>query len=283
MIDWNDMKFVLAVYRAGTLSEAAQKLKVDQTTVSRRLKILEQQLGATLFFRKQNRLIPSQAGERLVKGAEQIESSLSTAIEQIDSADSRCEGKVRITCVPLLMNKILSKNIGLLLKQHPELEIELASSAENFSFSKRETDMALRFARPTTGIAVCVKMTELTYSAYLLKNTKPDSLPWIGYAEERHSLPQAQWLKKNVASKQQLLVDDAQTALEAVYGGYGRCLLPDYVMKNEAGLVKDPVFDKVLARELWLLIHPQMRHLKRIKIVSAFLKRLFIDLDLKRN
>ena len=283
VIDWNDMRFVLAVFRAGTLSHAAEKLGVDQTTVSRRLKILEQQLDATLFFRKQNRLVPSQAGERLVESAEQVESSISEAIEQIDSADSKCEGRVRITSVALLMNKILSKNIGLLLKQHPELQIELSASAENFSFSKRETDMALRFNRPTTGIAVCVKMTQLTYSAYYLKSTNPKQLPWIGYAEERQSLPQAQWLKKNLTSDQQLLVDDAQTAFEAVHSGFGRCLLPDYVMKNEAELVKDPAFDKVLTRELWLLIHPQIRHLKRVKVVSAFLKRLFIDLDLRRK
>ena len=281
MVDWNDMKFVLAVSRAGTLSHAAQKLKVDQTTVSRRLKTLEQQLDATLFFRKQNRLITSQAGERLVEGAEQIESSLSAAIEQIDSADSRCEGRVRITSVPLLINKILSKNIGLLLKQHPQLQIELSASAENFSFSKRETDMALRFNRPTTGIAVCVKMTELTYSAYHLKDTKVEQLPWVGYAEERRSLPQAQWLKRNIGSNQQLLVDDAQTTLEAISGGFGRGLLPDYLMKNEPGFVMDPAYKKVLTRELWLLIDPQQRHLKRVKIVSAFLKRLFIDLDLK--
>ena len=263
MIDWNDMRFVLAVFRAGTLSHAAEKLSVDQTTVSRRLKILEQQLDATLFFRKQNRLIPSQAGERLVQSAEQVESSISGAIEQIDSADSKCEGRVRITSVALLMNKILSKNIGILLKQQSELQIELSASAENFSFSKRETDMALRFNRPTTGIAVCVKMTQLTYSAYHLKSTNPKQLPWIGYAEERQSLPQAEWLKKNVTNhQQQLLVDDAQTAFEAVRSGFGRCLLPDYVMKNEAELIKDPAFDKVLTRELWLLIHPQMRHLK---------------------
>jgi len=282
-IDWNDLSFVLAIFRAGTLSLAAKNLRVDQTTVSRRLKTLEQQLGATLFFRKQNRLIPSQAGECLIESAEQVESSISAAIDQIDSADSRCEGKVRITSVPLLMNKILSKNVGLLLKQQPSLELELISSAENFSFSKRQTDLALRFNRPTSGIAVCVKMTNLSYSAYHLKNTQAEQLPWIGYAEERSSLPQSGWLKKHHGKHHQLLVDDAQTALEAVYSGYGRCLFPDYVMKNEANLVCDPTYNNVLTRELWLLIHPQMRHLKRIKVVSAFLKRLFFDLDIKRH
>ena len=282
-VDWNDLSFVLAVSRTGTLSQAAKTLRVDQTTVSRRLKILEQQLGAILFMRKQKQLIPSPAGERLVISAEQMESSLSSAIEQIDSADSKCEGKVRITSVPLLMNNILSKNVALLLKQQPDLEIELISSPENFSFTKRQTDLALRFNRPTSGIAVCVKMTELTYSAYSLKDTKPDQLPWIGYAEERASLPQAQWLNKHQGQNYQLLVDDAQTALEAVYSGYGRCLLPDYVMKNEQALVADPNNSQVLSRELWLLIHPQMRQLKRIKVVSAFLKRLFIDLDLRRS
>ncbi len=281
-IDWNDLSFVLAIARAGTLSLAAKSLGVDQTTVSRRLKILEQQLGAILFLRKQKRFVPSQAGERLVMSAEQVESSVSSAIEDIDSTDSKCEGKVRITSVPLLMNNILSKNIGLLLKQHPALKIELISSPENFSFSKRQTDLALRFNRPTSGIAVCVKMTELTYSAYHLKNTQTEQLPWIGYAEERLSLPQALWLNKHQGKDHQLLVDDAQTALDAVYSGYGRCLLPDYVMKNEPDLICDPAYSKVLSRELWLLIHPQMRYLKRIKIVSAFLKRLFIDLDLKR-
>lgn len=277
------MKYVLAISRAGTLSLAAKDLNVDQTTVSRRLKIIEQQLGVILFFRQQNRLIPSQAGEQLVESAEQIESSVLAATEQIDSADTKCQGRVRITAVPLLMNKILSKNIGLLLNKQAGLEIELISSAENFSFSKRQTDMALRFNRPASGIAVCVKMTDLSYSAYHLNGAQPQHLPWIGYAEERLSLPQAKWLNKNHSRNQQLFVDDAQTALEAVHNGYGRSLLPDYVMKNEPELVRDPNYTNVLSRELWLLIHPQMRHLKRIKVVSAFLKRLFIDLDLKRN
>ena len=282
MIDWNDMKFVLAISREGTLSDAAKLLKVDQTTVSRRLKILEQQLGASIFYRKQNRLIPSQAGERLVTSAEQIESSVLTTIDEIDKADSKCEGKVRITSVPLLMNKIISKNIGLVLKQNPGLEVELIGSSDNLSFSKRQTDMALRFNRPVSGNAVCVKISELSYSAYHLKTQNPEKLPWVGYADERQSLPQAQWLKKYQGAKQQLSVDDAQTALDAVKGGFGRCLLPDYVMKGEPDLVVDPIYSKAFNRELWLLIHPEMRHLRRIKVFSAFLKRLFIDLDLKR-
>ena len=270
------MKFVLAIHRGGTLSHAAEQLNVDQTTVTRRLKLLEQNLKVALFDRLNNKLIVTQAGEVLLETAEKTETLVLSSIEKVHGTDVKCCGKVRITAVPLLMNQFIAKRMGCLLKQHPALAIELSATAQNLAFSKRQTDIALRFERPRSTMAVCRKVCTLSYSVYFKKGQGKDELPFIGFADERQNLPQALWLDKQKQLKQsvQLMVDDADSAFAALLAGEGRGLFPDLVMDDQPKVSKDVRFSNVLQRELWMLIHPDMRKLKRIRVVGEYLYNL---------
>ena len=64
-MDWNDLKLVLAIHRAGNLKGAAQVMKIDQSTAGRRLAALEANLGAILFVRARSGFSLTDAGEAI--------------------------------------------------------------------------------------------------------------------------------------------------------------------------------------------------------------------------
>jgi DNA-binding transcriptional LysR family regulator len=182
------------------------------------------------------------------------------------------------------MNRLIIPRLGGLMAQHPRLELETVAESGNLSLSRRETDLAIRFARPQKGIGLCRRLGDLSYSVYKSIGsgaTTPETPPeaqWITYEETHAHLPQARWISKNVENSTigQLRVNDAESVLEAVKSGLGLALLPDLIASNEAGLQRVTDGPAVLSREVWLLVHPDMRQLPRVQAVIDWLDGLFI-------
>lgn len=283
-MDWNSLRLVLAVSRAGSLSAAARRMKVDQTTVARRLKALESDLGTALFSRIDGRFLPTEAGERTIAAAEAMEIQASRLQEDLAGSLQHCDGTVRLTAVSILMNRLLIPRLGGLMAQHPRLELETVAESGNLSLSRRETDLAIRFARPQKDIGLCRRLGGLSYSVYksigsgATTSETPPEAQWITYEETHAHLPQARWISKNVENSTigQLRVNDAESVLEAVKSGLGLALLPDLIASNEAGLQRVTDGPAVLSREVWLLVHPDMRQLPRVQAVIDWLDGLFI-------
>ena len=75
MLDWNDLRYFLAVAREGSTLAAGRELRVSQTTVARRIAALEAALGFPLFEKRQAGYALTPAGEELLERAEQVETS----------------------------------------------------------------------------------------------------------------------------------------------------------------------------------------------------------------
>src|SRR3954463_16662153 len=127
--NWNDLRYFLAVQRSGSLAEAARKLKVDQTTVGRRLSALEASLAARLFDRSADGLVLTGAGERILRLAEELERSMLELEHQVAGDDARIGGTVRLTTSdPFATGFVIRKLTGL-RKRHPELQLELQTGS----------------------------------------------------------------------------------------------------------------------------------------------------------
>ncbi|TQV74364.1 LysR family transcriptional regulator [Denitrobaculum tricleocarpae] len=277
MMDWNALQLMLAVARAGTLSAAARRLSVDQTTVSRRLKALEADLGTALFSRIDGCLIPTQAGERAIAAAESMESSAGKLQERLSGALQSCEGSVRLTAVPILMNRLLIPNLEPLLAKHPRLQLETIAETGNLSLNRRETDLALRFARPQKDAGLCRHLADVSYALYGVAAGGRRSDALITYEETHAHLPQARWMSRQAerGGNGQLRVNDAESALAAVQAGLGLSLLPEILAASDRSLVRMTEGPAVLSREVWLLVHPEVRQLPRIQAVIDWLDKLF--------
>ncbi|HEX2114331.1 MAG TPA: LysR family transcriptional regulator [Alphaproteobacteria bacterium] len=269
-MEWSDLRYVLAAARAGTLAAAARRLGVDQTTVSRRIAAAERAIGARLFERVDGALSPTTAGSAAIARAAQVEEAAAALERDIAGADAATEGLVRITAVPLLVNRVLIPALPKLLATQPRLRIELIAEPRNLSLTRREADIAVRLARPKAGVALTRRIGRLDYATYARRGARSEDLPWITYEEGQSHLPQARWIAARNDGEGPLLVNDAEGLLSAVVAGLGRSLLPALVAERDPRLVRlgPPA---VLSREIWLMVHRDLRDQARIAAALGWL------------
>jgi DNA-binding transcriptional LysR family regulator len=276
--DWNDLRPLLAVAREGTLAAAARSLGVDETTVARRLAALEAALGTRLFERMRGAALkPTEAGTTALARAEAVEREIARLVEGVAGRDEAAAGTVRLTAVPLLVNHLLIPGAAALGARHPRIALELIAESRELSLTKREADLALRLARPKGAGAAGVlarRLGQLDYAVYVpaaCARADEARLAWIGYEPALAHLPPARWLAAQTP-RAPLAVNDAEGILAALRAGLGRSLLPTRVGDADAALRRAGA--PVLAREVWLLVHRDLRRLARIEAVIAWLETL---------
>lgn len=278
-VRWDDLRFFLAVARVGVLAAAARRLHVNESTVARRIARAEESLGARLFVRLAGRLTLTPAGEGLLARAEAMERELQAAEAALGGADRRAAGRVRLTAVPLLVNRLLLPAVRPLLASHPDLVLELVAEPRDLSLTKREADLALRLARPLREQRVLARrLGTMTYAVYGPADAAAaGDLPWITYEDAMADLPQARWIAQETAKgastrPPQILVNDAEAVFAAVKAGLGKSLLPVRLAADDPALRRLGEGPPSLRRELWLLTHPDLRGLPRIEAVTGWLQ-----------
>lgn len=282
VLNWNDLRFVLAVARNQSLAGAARRLGVNESTVGRRIAEAEQRLGARLFERSLGRFHPTEAGQAVVTGAERVEREVQAVEAAVSGADGRAAGAVRLTSVPIVVNRVLVPALPGLLREHPELRVELIAEPRDLSLGKREADIALRLARPRKdGRAIARRIGQLDYAVYGPARTRKQPLPWITYEDDMAGLPQERYMAARAAqapggldTPPPVTVNDAEAIIQGIKAGLGKSLLPIAIAEREPGLVRLGGGPAALSRELWLMVHPELRHLTRIRVVVDWLVSL---------
>jgi DNA-binding transcriptional LysR family regulator len=271
--EWSDLRVVLAVARGKTLRASAQSLHVDQSTVSRRIAALEEALGVMLFERLEGAMTATPAGEIVIEAAKRIEHQILWIQERVGNQDASTAGTVRITTVTTIANHVLVPALPLLRRHNPALCLELISDNTNFSITRREADVAIRFARPSKDDGMlCQRIGEIKYSAFHLAGTSFEDLPWLTFEDAHTNVPQAQWIASHnrEANPIPLLVNDGEAILYAVRNGLGRSLLPTFMQSRFEELQIAPDYGTVLTREVWLIVHPRIRQLARVQAVMSW-------------
>lgn len=274
--NWDDLRFVLGAARTQSFALAARQLGVNESTVARRIAQAERRLRVRLFERNLGRLQPTEAGAELIRRAESVEREIQAAESSLIGADERAAGTVRVTSVPLIVNRVLAPVLPQLLAEHPRLRIELVADSQNLSLTKREADIALRLARPRREVrAIARRIGLLAYAVYGPSRGQSESLPWITYDDRMADLPQTRWIAELIARDRavapQLVANDAETILQCVKAGIGKSLLPVAIGEPEPGLVRLGDCPRSLSRELWLMVHPELRDLTRTRVVMSWL------------
>jgi DNA-binding transcriptional LysR family regulator len=273
-MEWGDLRYILAIARAGTLSAAARSLGVNQTTVARRLAAAESSLGARLFMRTEGNFRATAAGESALAQAERIEHAFDAFEQAVSGRDAVPQGTVRLTAVPIIMNRLLVPALPDFFRRHKTIRLELIAEPRDLNLTKREADIALRLARPRSGIALARRIGRLDYAVFGPHPASTENLPWITYADELAYLPQARWMAAadSAAGLSPLMVNDAEAIVQAVQAGLGKSLLPCFLSGQVPGVASLGPPIPVLSRELWLLVHPELRPLARISAVIDWLE-----------
>src|SRR5262249_29537482 len=145
--DWDDLRVLLALERCGSISGAARELKVDHSTVSRRLAALEQALGVRLVTRAADGLVFTPAGERALASARTLEGQLAHLENAVHSEVAEVEGTVRVS-TPAGAAYLVTRLLDPLREKHPALTVEVSGVNRQVDLKRREADVAMRMGRP---------------------------------------------------------------------------------------------------------------------------------------
>jgi DNA-binding transcriptional LysR family regulator len=271
-MNWDDLKYFLALLRAGTLSAAARTLTTEHTTIARRIASLEEQLSVRLFERSARGFTLTPEGEAMVELAERIEQETFNIERLAQSRQSRLSGVVRITAPPTFASRFLAPRLVTLRRQHPGIEIELVGDSRSVSLSRREADIAIRLSRPQTPSIVARRLGTMAYGLYgersYVVQTAEGAQELVGYDESLDHVPQQQWLR-SICSNQRIVFRSNELAVlhEAAASGIGLAALPRFLGDEDERLVLVDRAKPPPGRELWLLVHPDLRRSPRIRAV----------------
>src|SRR3954471_1067245 len=144
MLDWDDLRYFLAVAREGSLSAAAQTLGVTQPTVGRRITALQRRLGAKLFLPTATGQALSSSGRRLLPHAERMETEGLAAERVTSGRDAGLRGRVRVPASDGMIGAVLGPMLRPFVSRHPELELELVADVRHLSLVRGDADVAIR-------------------------------------------------------------------------------------------------------------------------------------------
>jgi DNA-binding transcriptional LysR family regulator len=285
-LDWDDVRVLLALCRKRTLRGAADALKVNATTVGRRLDALEAALGTRLFDRMKDGVAPTAAAEQLLAHAERVEQAALSLAAAAEGFEREPEGVVRISALPGVADHFVAPALPRLLARHPGLRIELDASIAYTDLSRREADLALRTSRPDAGDLVAVKLVERrasvlgspAYVRSLGTLARAADARWLTWGHDLAHLPDARWLLARVPEQAIALRSSSINALLcAAEAGLGLLLLSDaYTQLRPLATARlSPALAAELetlpAVQLWLVGHRALREVPRIAAVWQFI------------
>lgn len=275
--DLNDIVPVLHLARSGNKSATASRLGIDASTVGRRIAAVESALGIRIFVRTAWGYELTKAGEIFAAWAEQIQDQVNTMILTCVSETTSLSGVVRLTAIDFLFDYWLVNHLPELTATHPNLDLELITSENNLSFTRREADLALRLSKPNSDAALLMrKVGDLAFAVYGTPGlaTAPPSnwpeMPWISYDESLSHTPEGRWMaSQGLKVPVRLRVNNLGTMVRACAAGNGLALLP-WALGEQAGLVRISEVPEAY-REIWLLSHRDAGSVARFKAVSDWL------------
>ena len=279
---WDDLRTVLEVARAGSLSGAASALGMSHPTVYRRINQIENDIGVRLFDRGRKGYSMTAAGEELVQFAQRVEDELNRVERRLFGQDLRPAGSVRVTTTDTLLFGILSPLFAAFRERYPEIKLEVVASNHVFNISRRDADVAIRPSRDVPEDLIGRRMSEICMAIYghrdLVEEASAEvalgSLPWIGLEQGLSYIPVARWLREQDLDRSIVYrVNTLLGSLDAVRSKVGVSVLPCYLGDVEPDLVRLGKPIEALKSELWLLTHSDLRNVARIKAFLDFMAK----------
>jgi DNA-binding transcriptional LysR family regulator len=277
MTDWEDLRHFAALANAGSLSGAARLIGVEHATIARRVARLEAQSGLKLVDRRGRRFLLTADGEKIAMIARAMEEQ-AAAVERAKVGGQPLVAEVTISAPPAYATARLAQPLAKLRKQHPGIRVRVIGETRQASLDRRETDIAIRLSRPTTGDLTSVRIGESHFRLYAspayLAATPVGAWEFVAYDEAMDAVPQQARL---LASLDGRTIGLRATTLEMqlgfllASGGVG--MLPDFLAEGQDGLVAAAPDEPLLTREIWLIVHTDMKDVPAIRAVMDCLGR----------
>ncbi|MEM5583820.1 LysR family transcriptional regulator [Roseibium sp. AS2] len=281
MDNWDDLKFVLAIAKAGNVTRAARTLSVTHSTVSRRLSALEDRLGTRLFDRLPDGFRPTAAGDLAVLAATRMAAELVDLDTRMTARDADLEGPLRVTAAQLIYQVQLADIVARFKEQHPQIDVTMNAANEILSLHRREADIAVRvtdkpdetlFGRRATGQNRCFYVSRefaRRHGDALVETATSRRVPFVAFKWWGNKVPKelrARFPNGEVAT----VTDDMVTKHAAVRAAMGIGRLPCFLGDMDPDLIRLPGVEPSRYFDIWILTHPDLRNVARIRAFLRF-------------
>lgn len=284
-MNWDDLRVVLAVHRAGSMSRAARILGVDQSTATRRLAAVERDLGATLFIRSNAGMRANDAGRVVVEEALVMEQRAERLQDRLPHRSATPTGSVRLLSNPWLLTQLAARGLAALRRDYPELELLTIAGTRQRSIASGEIDMALWFeVKPAEG-EFAAYLCDVTYALYAPAGVDPDSVEWMSIWNVIEGIEPMRWLSQQLPPdhRMALKTNDPPQLQEAIAAGLGKALIPACMGSRDPRLERVRGSMPDVHRKLHLHVHPDVVQSPRIQGTMDWLRsvvgEVFADPD----
>lgn len=284
-INWDDLRFFLEVARTRTASAASRRLGVDYTTVSRRIRSLEQSLGALLFERSRSAgFVLTSEGQRLLGHVESLEGTLQVACEQVSGSTGGLAGHLRIGCTEAFGSCFVTAQMSHFLDHYPNISVDILPVPHFISLSRREADIAITLERPERGPYVCSRLCDYRLRLYAtpgyLANHAPirsrDDLAghaFVTYVEDLAFSFKLLYLNDLLPGAHSRLRSTSVVAqYHAALEGRALAILPCFLAGPDPRLQAVLPDEVEVMRQFWMYYSEDLRKLKRVTLVAEYLR-----------
>lgn len=281
-MDWDDLRTFLAVAQEGTIRGAAKVLKVNHSTVSRRINAFEDQLQVRLFERQPTGYVLTPAGEDVLGSAQSVKEHIDGLQRRVLGQDTKLTGPLRVTLPDVLAIKLLAPNFAEFAANYPGIELEVNVSYETMNLSKREADIAIRITDKPPETLVGRRVAQYSNCCYASPayleshdlRAAPRDANWIGWTDE---LTSPKWVIESEFPDMPVRYrfPNLLMQLEAARAGMGVAKIPCFLGDPDPGVIRVSGTEPEPSWTVWLLTHEDLRHTARIRAFMEFMADAF--------
>ncbi len=275
-LGWDDLRYFLALSRAGSLMGAARMLGVEHSTVSRRISGLEDALGLRLFDRLPRGWRPTSEGEHLISRVEAVENEVAALTRAAAGVDG-LSGDVRVSAPPLVLSHLVAPALAPLAAIHPGIRPMLIGTTRRSDLDKAEADIALRLGTVTGPDLVIRHVASVDYGFYGCEDhiqRPPHDRVYLGFEDPDAQRSQGQWLRNKVSlegARIGLLSNDMVALINAASSGMGIAILPRFFAAKLPELIELSDTASFPAQPLYLVMHADIRLAPRVRLIADHL------------
>ena len=285
MFDWGDLRFLLAVHREGSLVAAGRRLRVDPTTVGRRIAALERSLKTHLIARSGGKTVLTASGHRIVASAERAEAA-ALEVERLSADEAEPTGRVRLTTLQDIADGLVLPLIPPLKRRWPQIRVDLWCTMRVLDLTAGEADLAIRVGRPTEPDLLARRLCTLVERPYA-------SVGWLASnglsADEADQIRDLEGRDVLLLMIEDRWTDGLGQARPAFRSSAMSALIG--AARADMGIVMAPeslagVFPELVAltglpvkreRSLWLTLPHELAEVPRVRVVADWLAEKLVD------
>lgn len=282
-LSWDDVRLVKAVADARGLPGAAIALRLDQSTVFRRLGKIEQALGARLFERRRSHYAATPSGEELIRIARDMEQEIETFARKVAGREISPAGEIRVATADSLLVHLLTPLLARFQQACPDVRLDMVVGNDSLNLSRRDADVAIRASNAPPDTLVGRRVGRIAWALYGRRVDFPDApgrvgtedlreRGWVSLSEDMGNMPVVRAVTGKIPGHQLRYRTNTVLGLaEAIASGLGIGYAPCFVgdLRDDLVRLADP--EPELGDDLWLLTHPDLRHSPRIRIFLDFM------------